>query len=193
MSALLTTTMPYMKVVIDALMEKGIRNDYVVLVGGAPLNEPSPTPSAPTPIAATRPSRSRPPRTSWPSARARRWRRRRKGRRRGFSGRRFDLRGLSGTEVIALLARRLAEGLAVAFREMRGGDEAAGQRHVEHRHVGLQQQQPRAVEAQLEVIARRRAVQVFAEQPLELTASRAPRRARARRGPAAPPDSPPSA
>jgi methylmalonyl-CoA mutase cobalamin-binding domain/chain len=39
MSALLTTTMPYMKVVIDALKEKGIRNDYVVLVGGAPLNE----------------------------------------------------------------------------------------------------------------------------------------------------------
>jgi methylmalonyl-CoA mutase cobalamin-binding domain/chain len=39
MSALLTTTMPYMKVVIDTLKEKGIRDDYVVLVGGAPLNE----------------------------------------------------------------------------------------------------------------------------------------------------------
>jgi methylmalonyl-CoA mutase cobalamin-binding domain/chain len=39
MSALLTTTMPYMKVVIDTLKEKGLRNDYVVLVGGAPLNE----------------------------------------------------------------------------------------------------------------------------------------------------------
>jgi len=39
MSALLTTTMPYMKVVIDALKEKGLRDDYVVLVGGAPLNE----------------------------------------------------------------------------------------------------------------------------------------------------------
>ncbi|MFQ5547188.1 MAG: corrinoid protein [Woeseia sp.] len=39
MSALLTTTMPYMKVVIDALIEKGIRDDYIVLVGGAPLNE----------------------------------------------------------------------------------------------------------------------------------------------------------
>jgi len=39
MSALLTTTMPYMKVVIDTLQEKGIRSDYVVLVGGAPLNE----------------------------------------------------------------------------------------------------------------------------------------------------------
>lgn len=39
MSALLTTTMPYMKVVIDTMTEKGIRNDYVVLVGGAPLNE----------------------------------------------------------------------------------------------------------------------------------------------------------
>ena len=39
MSALLTTTMPYMKVVIDTLVEQGIRDDYIVLVGGAPLNE----------------------------------------------------------------------------------------------------------------------------------------------------------
>ena len=39
MSALLTTTMPYMKVVIDTLKEKGMRDDYIVLVGGAPLNE----------------------------------------------------------------------------------------------------------------------------------------------------------
>ena len=39
MSALLTTTMPYMKVVIDTLVEKGLRDEYVVLVGGAPLNE----------------------------------------------------------------------------------------------------------------------------------------------------------
>ena len=39
MSALLTTTMPYMKVVIDTLVEKGIRDELIVLVGGAPLNE----------------------------------------------------------------------------------------------------------------------------------------------------------
>src|SRR5215469_8995094 len=39
MSALLTTTMPYMKVVIDTLKDKGLRDDYIVLVGGAPLNE----------------------------------------------------------------------------------------------------------------------------------------------------------
>ena len=39
MSALLTTTMPYMKVVIDNLVEKGIRDEYIVLVGGAPLND----------------------------------------------------------------------------------------------------------------------------------------------------------
>ncbi len=39
MSALLTTTMPYMKVVIDTLVQKGRRDDYIVLVGGAPLNE----------------------------------------------------------------------------------------------------------------------------------------------------------
>jgi methylmalonyl-CoA mutase cobalamin-binding domain/chain len=39
MSALLTTTMPYMKVVIDTMIEKGVRDRYIVLVGGAPLNE----------------------------------------------------------------------------------------------------------------------------------------------------------
>jgi len=38
MSALLTTTMPYMKVVIDTLIEQGLRDDYIVMVGGAPLN-----------------------------------------------------------------------------------------------------------------------------------------------------------
>ena len=39
MSALLTTTMPYMKVVIDTLIEKGMRDAYIVICGGAPLNE----------------------------------------------------------------------------------------------------------------------------------------------------------
>jgi len=39
MSALLTTTMPYMKVVIDTMIAQGIRDDYIILVGGAPLNE----------------------------------------------------------------------------------------------------------------------------------------------------------
>ena len=39
MSALLTTTMPYMKVVIDEMVNQGIRDDYIVLVGGAPLND----------------------------------------------------------------------------------------------------------------------------------------------------------
>ncbi|HLA97542.1 MAG TPA: corrinoid protein [Anaerolineales bacterium] len=39
MSALLTTTMPYMAVVIGALKEKGLRDQMIVLVGGAPLNE----------------------------------------------------------------------------------------------------------------------------------------------------------
>jgi methanogenic corrinoid protein MtbC1 len=39
MSALLTTTMPYMKVVIDTMKAQGLRDDYIVLVGGAPLNE----------------------------------------------------------------------------------------------------------------------------------------------------------
>jgi 5-methyltetrahydrofolate--homocysteine methyltransferase len=39
MSALLTTTMPYMKVVIDTLVTQGVRDNYIILVGGAPLNE----------------------------------------------------------------------------------------------------------------------------------------------------------
>ncbi|MBT8087579.1 MAG: corrinoid protein [Gammaproteobacteria bacterium] len=39
MSALLTTTMPYMKVVIDEMARQNILDDYIVLVGGAPLNE----------------------------------------------------------------------------------------------------------------------------------------------------------
>ena len=39
LSALLTTTMPYMKVVIDEMIKQGIRDDYIVMVGGAPLNE----------------------------------------------------------------------------------------------------------------------------------------------------------
>jgi len=51
MSALLTTTMPYMKVVIDTLKEKGIRDDHIVLVGGAPLNEELEWLSELTPIA----------------------------------------------------------------------------------------------------------------------------------------------
>ena len=39
MSALLTTTMPYMKVVVDALKEQDLRDRYIIMVGGAPLNE----------------------------------------------------------------------------------------------------------------------------------------------------------
>ena len=39
MSALLTTTMPYMKVVIDTMKEQGLRDDFIVMVGGAPLND----------------------------------------------------------------------------------------------------------------------------------------------------------
>jgi len=39
MSALLTTTMPYMKVVVDRLKEEGIRDDIIVMVGGAPVTQ----------------------------------------------------------------------------------------------------------------------------------------------------------
>lgn len=39
MSALLTTTMPNMKDVVDLLNEKGVRDKYIVMVGGAPVND----------------------------------------------------------------------------------------------------------------------------------------------------------
>ena len=39
MSALLTTTMPEMRKVIETLVEKGIRDRVKVIVGGAPVNE----------------------------------------------------------------------------------------------------------------------------------------------------------
>lgn len=39
MSALLTTTMPYMKVVIDTLGEEGLRDEIYVMAGGAPVTE----------------------------------------------------------------------------------------------------------------------------------------------------------
>lgn len=39
MSALLTTTMPYMQEVINSLTEKGIRDKYIVMIGGAPVTE----------------------------------------------------------------------------------------------------------------------------------------------------------
>ena len=39
MSALLTTTMPYMKVVVQALKDEGLRDSVFVMVGGAPVTE----------------------------------------------------------------------------------------------------------------------------------------------------------
>jgi corrinoid protein of di/trimethylamine methyltransferase len=39
MSALLTTTMPYMQVVINELKNRGLRERYTVLIGGAPVNQ----------------------------------------------------------------------------------------------------------------------------------------------------------
>jgi corrinoid protein of di/trimethylamine methyltransferase len=39
MSALLTTTMPYMKVIIQALKDEGLRDKMFVMVGGAPVSE----------------------------------------------------------------------------------------------------------------------------------------------------------
>ena len=56
MSALLTTTMPYMKVVIDTMVERGLRDEFIILVGGAPLNEEFGGRSAPMRTAAMPPS-----------------------------------------------------------------------------------------------------------------------------------------
>jgi len=39
MSALLTTTMPQMKVTIDALKQAGLRDSVKIMVGGAPVTE----------------------------------------------------------------------------------------------------------------------------------------------------------
>ena len=39
MSALLTTTMPNMKELVDLLKEKNLREKYVVMIGGAPVTE----------------------------------------------------------------------------------------------------------------------------------------------------------
>ena len=68
MSALLTTTMPYMKVVIDTLKERGWRDDYTVLVGGAPLNEQFAEAVGADAYCRTRRWRWRRPRNSWPAS-----------------------------------------------------------------------------------------------------------------------------
>ena len=39
MSALLTTTMPSMKIIVDALKQAGVREQVKVLVGGAPVTQ----------------------------------------------------------------------------------------------------------------------------------------------------------
>jgi methanogenic corrinoid protein MtbC1 len=71
MSALLTTTMPYMKVVVDAMVEKGIARITSCSSAARRSTKPSRTRSVPTPIVATPRWPSKPPRPSWPSARVR--------------------------------------------------------------------------------------------------------------------------
>ena len=39
LSALLTTTMEEMKIVVDAFVDAGIRDDVIIMIGGAPVNE----------------------------------------------------------------------------------------------------------------------------------------------------------
>src|SRR4029079_19475745 len=67
-----------------------------------------------------------------------------------------------------LLPWLLAEELAIAFREMRRRNEAACERHVKHGQVCLLQQEAGAAQPDLEVMSRRRTLQVFPEQPFEL-------------------------
>ena len=71
-------------------------------------------------------------------------------------------------QLAAFVARRNAEQVAVALAEMRRGNEAAGERDVDDGLAGLQQQQACAIQAQVQVIARRHAVQVLLEQPFQL-------------------------
>lgn len=80
-----------------------------------------------------------------------------------------------------LAVGRAAELGAVAFREMRRRSEAAGQRHVDDAHVGLQQQAARLLEPQLHVIALGAAIEVAAEQALELAGRHAHLRRKIRR------------
>ena len=70
----------------------------------------------------------------------------------------------------ALVTRRHAEVLAVALGEVRRGHEATGRGHLDDRQRRLLEQLTRAGQAQLEVVARRRTVQIPLEQPLQLTA-----------------------
>src|SRR5690606_40146902 len=49
---------------------------------------------------------------------------------------------------------------AIAFGEMRRRREAAGERHVDYRHVGLQQQQPGLLQTQFQIVALGRPVYV---------------------------------
>ena len=57
---------------------------------------------------------------------------------------------------------------AVAFREMRRGSEAAGERHIDHRHLGQEEQIACPLEAEFHVVAFRGAVEVAAEETLQL-------------------------
>ena len=72
-----------------------------------------------------------------------------------------------------LVARGMVELLVVALREVRGGDEAARHRDVDDRQVGLDQQQPRPLQPQFEIILRRRTANMLAKQALELAARQA--------------------
>ena len=69
----------------------------------------------------------------------------------------------------AVGARRDAEAGVIAMGEVGEGHETAGHDDVRNRAVGAGQQLAGAVEAQLQVILPRRAVERFAEQTLELT------------------------
>src|SRR5437773_1820043 len=80
--------------------------------------------------------------------------------------------GIHDRNAALAIGRAAVEG-AVAFGEMRRRREAAGERHIDHRHVGLKQQRARLLQSKLEVIALGRAVEITAEQALELASRQA--------------------
>ncbi len=63
---------------------------------------------------------------------------------------------------------RAAKGRTIAFREMRGAVETAGQRDLHHAHFGLQKQVARALQPDVHVIAFGRAPEIARKEPLHL-------------------------
>ncbi len=78
----------------------------------------------------------------------------------------FTLQSTLSGRYTPFAIRRPTKMVPIAFGKVRWGSEPAGQRHVDHRHIGLQQQVPRPLQPQPHIVALGRAVQIPAEQPL---------------------------